>query len=206
MISSLAKEGGFASTLWAGPESFSRAVKRGERSVQATLKMESQAEIPSSVPAPEAVYRCKICGIESPEVSCFAAIATEGPYRLQETCITCNQPFSEQKVWRRKVALILLAAGPTTYLVATRATEQIGWRVSSTLGRRPSGRRLAHFFAPFSKVRPRGAIASDQHALRRMQSTNTRSLPSRSRMGSIILLPLLPFVRITVPVLRVRLT
>jgi hypothetical protein len=30
-------------------------------------------------------------------------------------------------VWRRLVALILLAAGPTTYLVATRGTEQIGW-------------------------------------------------------------------------------
>jgi predicted ATPase len=43
LISSLAREGGFASTLWAGPESFSGAVKRGERPVQATLKMESQA-------------------------------------------------------------------------------------------------------------------------------------------------------------------
>jgi hypothetical protein len=77
--------------------------------------------------AAEVVYRCKICGIESPEATCFAAIATEGPYRLQGTCITCNQPFTEQKVWRRLVALILLAAGPTTYLVATRGTEQIGW-------------------------------------------------------------------------------
>jgi predicted ATPase len=43
LISSLAREGGFASILWAGPESFSGAVKRGERPVQATLKMESQA-------------------------------------------------------------------------------------------------------------------------------------------------------------------
>jgi predicted ATPase len=43
LISSLAREGGFASTLWAGPESFSGAVKRGERPVQATLKTESQA-------------------------------------------------------------------------------------------------------------------------------------------------------------------
>jgi predicted ATPase len=43
LIGSLAKEGGFASTLWAGPESFSAAVKRGERPVQATLKTESQA-------------------------------------------------------------------------------------------------------------------------------------------------------------------
>jgi predicted ATPase len=43
LIASLAREGGFASTLWAGPESFSRAVKRGEQPVQATIKMESQA-------------------------------------------------------------------------------------------------------------------------------------------------------------------
>jgi predicted ATPase len=43
LIASLAREGGFASTLWAGPESFSAAVKRGEQPVQATLKMESQA-------------------------------------------------------------------------------------------------------------------------------------------------------------------
>jgi predicted ATPase len=43
LIASLAREGGFASTLWAGPESFSAAVKRGERAVQATLKNESQA-------------------------------------------------------------------------------------------------------------------------------------------------------------------
>ncbi len=43
LISSLAKEGGFGSTLWAGPESFSRAVKHGEKPVQGTKKTESQA-------------------------------------------------------------------------------------------------------------------------------------------------------------------
>lgn len=43
LIASLAREGGFASTLWAGPESFSAAVKRGERPVQGTVKVESQA-------------------------------------------------------------------------------------------------------------------------------------------------------------------
>jgi predicted ATPase len=43
LIASLAREGGFGSTLWAGPESFSGAVKRGERPVQATMKTESQA-------------------------------------------------------------------------------------------------------------------------------------------------------------------
>jgi predicted ATPase len=43
LIASLAREGGFRSSLWAGPESFSGAVKRGERPVQATMKTESQA-------------------------------------------------------------------------------------------------------------------------------------------------------------------
>ena len=36
VISSLAREGGLPSTLWAGPESFSRAVLRGEQPVQGT--------------------------------------------------------------------------------------------------------------------------------------------------------------------------
>jgi tetratricopeptide (TPR) repeat protein len=74
----------------------------------------------------EVVYRCKICGIESPEPSCFAAIATDGPYRLQGTCITCNQPAREQAMWRRVFAFIALVAGPPIYLAATRGVEQIG--------------------------------------------------------------------------------
>ena len=36
VIASLAREGGISSTLWAGPESFSGAVKRGERPVEPT--------------------------------------------------------------------------------------------------------------------------------------------------------------------------
>jgi predicted ATPase len=38
VISSLAREGGLESTLWAGPEVISRAVRRGERSVQGTVR------------------------------------------------------------------------------------------------------------------------------------------------------------------------
>ena len=40
VIGSLAREGGFESTLWAGPESFSRAVRRGEHAVQGTTRKE----------------------------------------------------------------------------------------------------------------------------------------------------------------------
>src|ERR687891_1298667 len=38
VIPSLAREGGLQSTLWAGPESFSRAVLRGEHAVQGTAR------------------------------------------------------------------------------------------------------------------------------------------------------------------------
>src|SRR5882762_2938655 len=41
IIQSLAAEGGLLSTLWAGPESFSRAMKRGEQPVQGTVRKAS---------------------------------------------------------------------------------------------------------------------------------------------------------------------
>lgn len=43
VVASLAREGGIGSTLWAGPESFSAAVKRGERPVQPTGRKEPLA-------------------------------------------------------------------------------------------------------------------------------------------------------------------
>src|SRR6202171_2018723 len=41
VIQSLAAEGGLRSTLWAGPESFARSVKRGEHPVQGTVRKAS---------------------------------------------------------------------------------------------------------------------------------------------------------------------
>src|SRR5499426_718981 len=38
LIPSLAREGGLQSTLWAGPESFSRAVARGDHPVEGTVR------------------------------------------------------------------------------------------------------------------------------------------------------------------------
>ena len=38
IVASLAGEGGLTSTLWAGPESFSREMKRGERLIQGTVR------------------------------------------------------------------------------------------------------------------------------------------------------------------------
>jgi predicted ATPase len=43
VVASLAREGGISSTLWAGPESFSAAVKRGERPVAPTQRREPVA-------------------------------------------------------------------------------------------------------------------------------------------------------------------
>jgi predicted ATPase len=40
VIGALAREGGFDSTLWAGPEAFSRAMKRGDHAVQGTARRE----------------------------------------------------------------------------------------------------------------------------------------------------------------------
>lgn len=74
----------------------------------------------------EPIYRCRICGIESPEVACFAAIASAESYRLQGTCITCNQPAGEPAMWRRISAAIILVAGPTIYIAGTRGTQQVG--------------------------------------------------------------------------------
>lgn len=43
VVASLAREGGFASALWAGPESFSRSVRRGEHPVQGGFRSERVA-------------------------------------------------------------------------------------------------------------------------------------------------------------------
>src|SRR5262249_29426606 len=43
IIQSLAAEGGLHSTLWAGPESFSRSVKRSDHPVQGALRKEASS-------------------------------------------------------------------------------------------------------------------------------------------------------------------
>jgi tetratricopeptide (TPR) repeat protein len=87
-------------------------------------RMDAEASV--SAPSPDIVYRCKICGIESSETTCFAGIATEGPYRLSGTCITCNQPYKPTGIWRRVAGLIVLVFLPTVYLVMVRGTERLG--------------------------------------------------------------------------------
>ena len=43
VVASLSREGGFSSTLWAGPEGFSRSMKRGESSIQGGPRNQSVA-------------------------------------------------------------------------------------------------------------------------------------------------------------------
>ncbi len=81
---------------------------------------------PAAATITEPIYRCRICGIQSPEVACFAAIASAEAYGLQGTCITCNQPPGEQVTWRRIYAGIILVAGPAIYIAGTRGTQQVG--------------------------------------------------------------------------------
>lgn len=40
LVAALAREGGLPSTLWAGPEQFSRAMKRGAQKVEGTVRKE----------------------------------------------------------------------------------------------------------------------------------------------------------------------
>src|SRR5689334_11056711 len=40
VVSSLAREGGLQSTLWAGPETFGRSVRRGEHPVEGTVRQQ----------------------------------------------------------------------------------------------------------------------------------------------------------------------
>jgi Zn-dependent protease len=80
------------------------------------------ASSPSASPD-DVVYRCKICGIESCETSCFAGIATKGPQQFAGTCITCNQ--SVRPI--RPVQIVLGAFGlvflPVIFLVAIRGVD-----------------------------------------------------------------------------------
>lgn len=43
VIGALATEGGLGSTLWAGPEAFSRAMRSGDAPVQGTVRKEKSA-------------------------------------------------------------------------------------------------------------------------------------------------------------------
>jgi hypothetical protein len=78
---------------------------------------------PPAAPPNDIVYRCKICGIESKEVSCFAAIATRGPRQFVGTCITCNQTVRPIRPAQMILGVFALVCLPVIFLVAIRGTD-----------------------------------------------------------------------------------
>jgi predicted ATPase len=70
VVASLAREGGISSTLWAGPESFSAAVKRGDRAVEGTMRKEPVA-LRLGFQSDEFSYAIDL-GLPVPSASAFA--------------------------------------------------------------------------------------------------------------------------------------
>src|SRR5918996_269270 len=69
-ISSLAREGGLESTLWAGPESFAKSVRRGDHAVQGTLR-KGPVSLRLGFAGEEYGYAIDL-GLPSPSRSAFA--------------------------------------------------------------------------------------------------------------------------------------
>jgi predicted ATPase len=70
VVASLAREGGLSSTLWAGPESISRAMKSGEVPVQGSMRKEP-VSLKLGFSADEFNY-CLDLGLPSPSSSAFS--------------------------------------------------------------------------------------------------------------------------------------
>lgn len=70
VIPSLAREGGLQSTLWAGPEKFGRAVKRGEQRVEGTVRKE-RTNLRLGFAGDEFGYAIDL-GLPAPSISAFA--------------------------------------------------------------------------------------------------------------------------------------
>ncbi len=70
VVSSLAREGGLQSTLWAGPEAFSRSVRRGEHPVQGTVRKHT-VNLRLGFASPELSYAIDL-GLPKPSSSAFS--------------------------------------------------------------------------------------------------------------------------------------
>jgi Zn-dependent protease len=76
-----------------------------------------------TAPPNDIVYRCIQCGIESKEVSCFAAIATIGPQKYSGTCITCNQTVRPIRQTQIIIGVFSLVFLPVILLVAIQGID-----------------------------------------------------------------------------------
>ena len=98
IVTSLAREGGLQSTLWAGPESFSRAVRRGEHPVQGTTRKQP-INLRLGFAGDEFGYAIDL-GLPTPSTSAFALDP-----EIKRECIW-NGPFL------RSAALMVDRHGP----------------------------------------------------------------------------------------------
>lgn len=80
MVPALAREGGFASTLWAGPEEISRAMRRGEQPVQGTRRKEP-VNLKLGFAGDEFGYSVEL-GLPPPPVGAFA-----GDPHIKRECV-----------------------------------------------------------------------------------------------------------------------
>src|SRR4030095_3507045 len=70
VITSLAREGGLPSTLWAGPEKIARSVRRGEHRVEGTVRKE-RVNLRLGFAADEFGYAIDL-GLPAPSLSAFS--------------------------------------------------------------------------------------------------------------------------------------
>jgi predicted ATPase len=98
IIPSLAREGGLQSTLWAGPESFSRSVKSGEHPVQGTVRREP-VSLRLGFAGDEFGYAIDL-GLPTPSTSAFS----QDP-EIKRECIWAGETL-------RPAALLVERRGP----------------------------------------------------------------------------------------------
>src|SRR5262245_12578768 len=107
IIPSLAREGGLQSTLWAGPESFARAVRSGEHPVQGTARKEP-VSLRLGFAGSEFGYAMDL-GLPTPSTSAFG----QDP-EIKRECIWAGETL-------RPAALLVERRGP---LVRSRADKE----------------------------------------------------------------------------------
>ena len=100
IIPSLAREGGLQSTLWAGPEGFSRSVKSGEHPVQGTVRREP-VSLRLGFAGDEFGYAMDL-GLPTPSSSAFS----QDP-EIKRECIWAGETL-------RPAALLVERRGPLT--------------------------------------------------------------------------------------------
>ncbi|MGE0799604.1 MAG: AAA family ATPase [Lautropia sp.] len=115
LIGSLAAEGGLPSTLWAGPERFSRAMQRGEQPVQGTVRRDA-VSLRLGFASDDFGYALD-CGLPTSKQTAFALDPM-----IKRECIWAGPVL-------RPAALLVDRRGPA---VRVRQRDARGWRTLPT--------------------------------------------------------------------------